>query len=100
MNVESYPSNLGTGMTVTKETIPLEGTLKGEGHERMCRLKALRHATYADECSQPTCFSYSRCVIEDTDDFPDGEYELEFEGRRIALSKRAGRYVPQPNSLC
>jgi len=99
MNVESYPSNLGTGMTVTKETIPLQGTLKGEGHERMCRLKALRHATYADECSQPTCFSYSRCVIEDTDDFPDGEYELEFEGRRIALSKRAGRYVPQPNSL-
>jgi hypothetical protein len=84
-------------MTVTKETKSLEGTLRGEGLERTCRLKVLQHATYADECSRPTCLSYSRCVIDDEDDFPDGEYELEFEGRRVFLSKRDGRYAPRPS---
>ena len=87
-------------MTVTKENVPLEGTLRGEGHERTCRLKALRHTVYADECSQPTCFSYSRCVIQDSDNFPDGEYELEFEGRKIPLSRRSGRYTPRLNCSC
>ena len=87
-------------MTVTKENIPLQGTLKGEGRERTCRLKALRHTTYADECSHPTCFSYSRCVIEDSDDFPDGEYELQFDDRKILLSKRSGQYLPRLNSSC
>lgn len=87
-------------MTVTKENVPLHGTLRGEGHERTCRLKALRHSTYADECSQPTCFSYSRCVIQDSDNFPDGEYELEFEGRKILLSKRFGQYTPRLNCSC
>jgi hypothetical protein len=90
-------------MTVTKETIPLQGTLRGEGRERTCHLKALQYATYADECSRPTCLSYSRFSIEDPDDFPDGEYELEFDGRRILLSKTAGKYVlrsNQPTSPC
>jgi hypothetical protein len=82
-------------MTVTKETIALEGVLRGEGRERACVVKALQHATYADECTRPTCLSYSRCVIEDDDDFPDGEYELEFAKRRVALSKTGGQYVPR-----
>lgn len=85
-------------MTVTKENVPLHGILRGEGCERTCRLKALRHTMYADECSHPTCCSYSRCVIEDSDDFPDGDYELEFEGRKISLSKRFGQYIPRLNS--
>lgn len=82
-------------MTVTKETVALEGVLRGEGRERWCVVKVSRHATYADECTQPTCLSYSRCVIEDDDDFPDGEYELEFAERRVLLSKTAGQYVPR-----
>jgi hypothetical protein len=82
-------------MTVTKEAIPLDGTLRGEGRERRCRLRAIRHATYADECLHPTCLSYSRCDIDDADDFPDGEYELEFDGHRVLLTKDAGRYLPR-----
>jgi len=84
-----------TTMTVTKETIALEGVLRGEGRERACVVKALQHATYSDECTRPTCLSYSRCVIEDDDDFPDGEYELEFAKRRVPLSKTGGQYVPR-----
>jgi len=79
-------------MPVTKETVLLEGVLKGAGHERKCRVKALRHSTYADECATPTCFSYSRCQIEDVDDFPDGDYEVEFDAHRVAVTKKAGRY--------
>lgn len=82
-------------MTVTKETIELEAVLRGEGRERRCVVKVLQHATYADECTRPTCLSYSRCDIEDNDDFPDGEYELEFADRRVLLSKVGGRYVPK-----
>jgi hypothetical protein len=55
---------------------------------------------YADECSHPTCCSYSRCVIEDSDDFPDGEYELQFDDRKVFLSKRSGQYLPRLNSSC
>jgi hypothetical protein len=80
-------------MTVTKQTVPLEGTLKGEGHERRCRVRAIRREMYADECPRPLCVSYSRCDIEDQDDFPDGNYELTFDGHRILLTKRAGHYV-------
>jgi hypothetical protein len=87
-------------MTVTKQTVPIQGTLKGEGHERRCRVRAIRRETYADECPRPLCVSYSRCDIEDQDDFPDGDYELTFDRHRILLTKTAGRYVLAPaNSL-
>ena len=67
-------------MTVTRETVPLEGTLKGEGYERTCQVRATRCVTYADESTDALCVSYSRCDIEDADDFPDGNYELTFRG--------------------
>ena len=79
-------------MAVTKETVSLEGVLRGEGHERKCRVKAERHTTYADECSTPTCVSYSRCEIEDADDFPHGNYEIEVDSRCISVTKEAGQY--------
>jgi hypothetical protein len=79
-------------MAVTKEAVSLEGVLKGEGHERICRVKTMRHTTYADECASPTCFSYSKCEIEDVDDFPDGDYEVEFDAHRVPVTKKAGQY--------
>ena len=82
-------------MTVTKETIPLEGVISGQGLERSCHLRAVRQETYVDESTKPLCVSYSRCDIEDTDDFPDGEYELSFEACRIRIIRRNGRYFPK-----
>jgi hypothetical protein len=79
-------------MAVTKEIVSLDGVLKGEGRERKCRVKAVRHSTYDDECATPTCSSYSKCEIEDTDDFPDGAYEVEFDAHRVAVAKKAGQY--------
>ena len=36
---------------------------------------------------------YSRCDIVDADDFPEGDYELEFDGHRVLLSKKGGHYL-------
>ena len=80
-------------MTVTKETVPLEGALKGEGYERKCCVRATRRFTYADECSHPLYVSYSRCEIEDRDDFPDGDYELIVGGQKMDMTRTEGRYV-------
>ena len=80
-------------MTVTKETLPLEGTLRGAGYERKCRVRATRRFTYADECPQPVCVSYSRCNIEDRDEFPDGDYELIVDGQEIPMTRLDGHYV-------
>jgi hypothetical protein len=86
-------------MTVTKDIVSLEGVLREEGRERKCRVRAVRHTTYADECATPTCRSYSRCEIEDADEFPDGNYELEFDSHRLALTKKAGQYLIQCTDL-
>ena len=80
-------------MAVIKETVLLEGILNGAGRQRTCHVRAVRHANYTDECAKPICVSYSRCDVDDADDFPDGEYELAFEGHRVLLAKRAGQYV-------
>ena len=84
--------HLSWRMAVTKEIVSLNGVLRGEGQERKCRVKAERHTTYADERATPTCVSYSKCEIEDTDDFPDGNYEVEFDLHRVAVAKKAGQY--------
>lgn len=79
-------------MSVTKEIVSLAGVLTGEGRQRKCLLKAVRHSNYQDECTSPICVSYSRCEIEDGDDFPDGIYEVEFDSHRVSLVKKAGQY--------
>jgi len=82
-----------TQMTVTKESVPMEAILAGEGRERTCRVRVSRRATYPDESSAPICVSYSCCRIQDTDDFPDGNYELSFDDRKVLLRKHAGQYL-------
>ena len=80
-------------MTVTRETVPLDGRLLGEGCERKCRVRAIRRLTYADECPEPLYVSYSRCEIEDGDEFPDGNYELIVDGHKMPLIKIGSRYL-------
>ncbi len=79
-------------MTVIKERVPLEAQLVGDGRHRRCRVRVCRYTTYADESEVPTAVSYSRCELEDADDFPDGNYELSFDSHRIRLRKQAGHY--------
>jgi hypothetical protein len=80
-------------MTVCKETVLLNGTLRGEGRQRTCRVRATRNSEFSDESAVPTSFAYCRCDVDDPDDFPDGDYELEFDGRKLTLSKKQGQYL-------
>jgi hypothetical protein len=80
-------------MSITKETLPVEGVLKGQGRERPCRLRVTRCSTYPDEGAERVSVSYSKCRIEDADDFPDGDYELVFDGHRVFMTKKAGQYA-------
>jgi hypothetical protein len=80
-------------MIVTKETVLLDAELCGEGRQRSCRVHVLRRLTYPDESPSRTSVSYSRCQVDDPDDFADGNYELHFEGHRIQLRKYAGQYA-------
>jgi hypothetical protein len=79
-------------MTTTKEIVSLRGTLRGEGHQRKCSVRATRSSTY-EESTIPLAIEYSRCDIVDGDDFPEGDYELEFDGHRVLLSKKGGHYL-------
>jgi hypothetical protein len=91
------PDRLDLGdsaMTVTKETVPLEAFLSGEGRKRKCRVRVSKCAEYPDESADPVRVSYSCCRIEDGDDFPDGNYELLFDDHKVLLRKQAGRYLP------
>lgn len=81
-------------MTVTKETVPLEAVLSGEGCQRRCRVRVSKRTDYPDESAHPVSVSYSCCRIEDADDFPDGNYELLFDDHKVLLRKQAGRYLP------
>jgi len=50
-------------------------------------------AACTSESTQPIAIAYSRCDIVD-DDFPEGDYyELEFDGKKILLTKKGGRYL-------
>ena len=80
-------------MTTTKEIVPLHGTLRGEGRQRTCSVQATRSSIYEDESTQPVATAYSRCHIVDGDDFPEGDYELEFDGKKVLLTKKGGRYL-------
>ena len=38
---------------------------------------------YVDESAQPVSIAYSNVSIQDSDEYPDGNYELEFEGQKV-----------------
>ena len=80
-------------MTTTKEIVPLHGTLRGEGRQRTCSVQATRSSMYEDESTQPVAIAYSRCDIVDGDDFPEGDYELEFDGHKVLFTKKGGVYL-------
>ena len=80
-------------MPTTKEIVSLHGTLCGEGRQRTCSVQAMRCSMYEDESTVPVAIAYSRCDIVDADDFPEGNYELEFDGHKVLLTKKGGHYL-------
>lgn len=48
---------------------------------------------YVNELQTPAKFAYSGLSITDSDDFPDGDYELDYLGQRELLTKKGGFYL-------
>jgi len=80
-------------MITTKEDFSLHGTLRGEGHQRTCSVQATRNSTYVDESTVPVAVAYCRCDIVDGDDFPEGNYELEFDGHTALFTQKGEHYL-------
>ena len=80
----------GTGkMTSRRESVVLQGILRGEGHERSCRVRAIKVAMPCE----PMASEYADMDIADSDNFPDGSYEVTVAGRTIPLTRREGFYL-------
>jgi len=80
----------GTGeMASRRESVVLQGILRGEGHERSCRVRAIKVAMPCE----PMASEYADMDIADSDNFPDGSYEVTVACRTIPLTRRDGLYL-------
>lgn len=79
-------------MSSRKEPVVLRGTIRGEGRQRECLIRATKVSLYVDESATPVSVAYSRLSLDD-DNFPDGNYEVEFNGRKEPLTKKRGYYL-------
>ena len=60
--------------------------------QRNCSVTADRHEMHVNEKADPVKVSYSMVSIADSDDWPDGDYELTYDGEKEMLTKKDGRY--------
>jgi hypothetical protein len=79
-------------MASKKKIVTGVGTLSGEGHTRKARFRVTRSDMYVNELQTPVGSAYSHLSITDSDDFPDGNYELEYLGQEL-LTKKSGSYM-------
>ncbi len=72
-----------------RRSVVLHGMLRGQGRERMCRITAVRVTLPGD----PAISEYADISVADTDNFPDGDYEVAVAGRTIRLKREDGFYL-------
>jgi hypothetical protein len=80
-------------MGKNREHFRTRGTLRGEGHERVCSVHGTKVSFTADEVTTPIRVDYERVEVADHDDFPDGAYELTFDGQAVPLTRKGGVYL-------
>lgn len=71
----------------------VQGALSGQGRRRECRIQVVKTSIQVDERSGSMGFTYSNASIVDSDDFPDGDYEVTYEGGTELLTKKHGNYL-------
>jgi hypothetical protein len=76
-----------------KQIVRGTGVLSGEGRKRQCRFQVTKTSLLVNERSAPVDVAYSNLSITDSDDWPDGMYELEFHGGKEPLRKKNGFYL-------
>lgn len=76
-----------------KEPFRARGTLRGQGRERSCSVEGSRTKVFVNELSEPVKVILDTVRVTDRDDFPDGDYELTFDGETHALTREGGHYL-------
>jgi len=56
-------------------------------------VQGTRVKIFVDEVSIPLDVVYEKVTIADHDDFPDGDYEVTFDGQTILLTRKGGGYL-------
>jgi hypothetical protein len=86
-------------MTASRDEVTIvTTTLRGvdaatQGHERKCRVKVTTRYKTADQSPVPVHANRIGAEIVDTDNFPDGDYEVEFlDGQKEKFRRTDGRY--------
>jgi hypothetical protein len=87
-------------MTAFRDDPPIvvTGTLRGvdaatQDHERECRIKVIMRHYHADGPLAPLRSDRVRADVVDRDNFPDGDYEVEFlDGKKEKFRRTDGRY--------
>jgi len=85
-------------MPTRTQTVILAGNLRSADGQRQrpCKVKVDRHGHFVNERSEPMNVTYSNfsiLPIYDSDDWPDGDYEVEFDGQKELLTKKGRHYV-------
>ena len=80
-------------MTNQREHFQTRGTLRGQGRERLCWVEGTKIKTFVDELTTPTHVIYEKVKVADHDDFPDGNYEVTFDGQVVPLTRKNGVYL-------
>ena|SRR5947209_2179759 len=85
----------GSAMPTTRtQTVILDGNLRSADGQRQrhCKVRVDKHRHFVNELSKPTNVTYSHLSICDSDDWPDGDYEVEFNGQKELLTKWGRHY--------
>jgi hypothetical protein len=73
---------------VTRQVVLLSGLLKKPGVIANCLVRAEKVTT-----SQQQVWGYVRIIIECAPHLPDGDYELQFESRKIMVLKQGEHWT-------
>jgi hypothetical protein len=73
------------------EIVYFQGTLIGLAKRMPCRVRAFRTTT--DE----NCTDSGHAIVEDTktDKLPDGDYDLQIDGRQLPFKRKNGTFSPR-----
>jgi hypothetical protein len=80
-------------MPTHREKKIVTASLTGQGRNRKCafQLEVTKH--YVDQMATPVKVEYADLRVVDSDDFPPGDYDVNYGGVTFPVTKRPGHYA-------
>jgi hypothetical protein len=80
-------------MPTRREKKIVTASLFGQGRYRKCALQLEVTKHYVDQMASPVKLEYADLRVIDSDDFPPGDYDVNYAGVTFLVTKRAGHYL-------